>query len=162
MTPREQALIYRIQGMLRQGYSYRDIASRSGLSRGEVFGLAHAQHATRSATAERALENLNRDFTINILTASGEEWVEPARLDAYSLNGEYWAAMRPVVESNFTDFSSLRPFRGKSIDVIGRNGREKIRLLDDRDAATIRRLAELGELDPVDVTRGGSGRRRVR
>jgi hypothetical protein len=151
-----------LESYQQRGFSIREIARRSGLSRGEVFGVLRGQHGTRATTTERVVSNLNQDFRINVMTESGQRWVEPTNANAYSLSGEWWAAFKKVVDSYFSDFSSLRQFRGKSIEVIGPNGRERLRLLDDRDAETLRRLAELGEADPVEVTHGGSGRRRVR
>jgi transcriptional regulator with XRE-family HTH domain len=153
---------YVLESLQRQGLSYREIARRSGLSRGEVFGILKGQHGASARTTERALSNLSQDFGLNVMTSEGQRWVDPASANAYSLNGEWWAAYKKVLHNRFTDLSPMRPFRGKYIDVTGPNGRERIYLLSDRDADTLRRLAELGEADPIEVTRGGSGKRRVR
>jgi hypothetical protein len=151
-----------LESLHQRGFTIREIARRSSSSRGYVYAILRGQHGTRATTSERILANLSQDFRINVMTERGQRWVEPTSGDAYSRNGEWWAAYKQVLNSQFTDFSSMRQFRGKSIEVIGPNGRERLRLLDDRDAATLRRLAELGEADPVEVTHGGSGRRRVR
>jgi transcriptional regulator with XRE-family HTH domain len=149
-----------LESLQQRGFSIREIARRSGLSRGEVFGILKGQHGTRAATTERTLANLSKDYTMTVLTHSGQRDVEPANADAYSRNGAYWNAIKQVTHSYFRDFSALRPFEGKYIEIIGPNGRERLYFVTD--PGEIRRLASAGELDPVEITRGGSGKRRVR
>lgn len=163
MRPNVQgnALRYRLQAMVNQGFSQREIARRSGLGRGTIYGILHGEHGASAGRASAALNSLNKDYRINVLTSAGTEWLEPTNQRYYSLNGKYWNAIEKVVHSigeGNPDFSPLKPFRGRSIEVIRPGGgKMKVQLLSDKDAATIRQLFALGELDPVEVTKGGSG-----
>jgi hypothetical protein len=155
---------YQLRGWLARHLPYRELSRRTGASRAQLYDIQTGRAHLSRSRAEQVLDRLNgRDWRVNVPTDAGREWVNPTRQEAYGLAMEHEKALEKVAENGGQDMSPLRKFRDKSIEYVDNQGRkQRIRLLDDRDGPTIRRLMNEDQLLSDTVTHGGSRERRVR
>ncbi len=144
----------RIKTLEERGFSQYEIARRAGISRGHVYNVLRGRAGLSQSTASEVLKNLNRDYRVHLAREYGIVAVEPANLRQYSLVGKHWNAIQRARESG--DWEPLREFRRKHVYIIDKGKRQKLKLLDDRDSDVLKRLEEFGQLDPQEVTWGGS------
>lgn len=144
----------RIQDLAREGFSQYEIARRVGISRGHVYNVLRGRAGLSKATAGKVLGNLDRDFKVALPREYGIAWVDPANTRQYSIIGKNWNAIQRARETG--DRAPLREFRRRHAVIVEKGRRVKIKLIDDRDWDALKRLEEAGQLDPQEVTRGGS------
>ncbi|MCH8877951.1 MAG: helix-turn-helix domain-containing protein [Chloroflexi bacterium] len=137
-----------------RGFSQYEIARRAGISRGHVYNVLRGRAGLSRDTAAKVLGNLDRDFKAALAREYGIAWVDPANSRQYSILGKNWNAIQRARETG--DRAPLREFRRKHAVIVEKGKRVKIKLLDDRDWEALKRLEEAGQLDPQEVTRGGS------
>jgi len=147
-----------IRSLSEKGFSEREIARRGSVSRATVWNVLNPEArrgGVRESAAGEIAKNLRHNEKMSLLRDYGTVWVEPANKRERSKIGSYWRAVRVARESG--DWKGLEKYRGKSVTVIDKGKRSKLKLMSDRDQEAFAKLEERHLLKPDEITRGRSG-----
>ena len=155
-STKKQAVEREIRGLLAKGFSQRESARRLGISRGQLYNIIHGRTGVGPRSAASVLANAGQDQRMLVLRDYGSVWVDPSNKFNRSLIGGYWDAVGKARRTN--DWSDLKKFKGRSVTIIDKGQRVRLKLVTDPD--TLRRLEDQNQLDPIEVARYGIRRAR--
>jgi transcriptional regulator with XRE-family HTH domain len=149
-SPESRALVEQIQQLRQRGYSVREIARRTGISKSHVHDISTGKRGVSSARATVATEHLSRERPALVFTNGQPLAVDPvSRRDRQKI-GRYMRAVQDARRSG--DFRGLRRrFRRTVIKTTEGDLRPEtdVRALRELDDAGLLQLDEVFHYEPV-------------
>src|SRR3974390_1681198 len=109
-SPESRALVEQIQLLRQRGYSVREIARRTGISKSHVHDISTGRHGVSSARATAATERLSREQpALAIIEGQGVRRVDPLGKRDRQKISHYMRAVKDARRSG--DFRELRRFK---------------------------------------------------
>jgi len=156
-APKVSAAKTRAETLIRtladMGFSEREIGRRGVVSRATVWNVLNPEAhrgGVREKEAKSIVGRLKRDQRMFLVRDYGSVWVEPTNKRERKKLVAYWDAVDLARKG---DWSGLEKFRGKTVTVLDKGKRGKLKLLDDRDRKAFNRLKDLNLLTPDEITR---------
>ena len=153
---KQQVAVREIQRLLDRGFGQREAARQLGVSRGQLFNILHGRTGVGKQSATAILANAGQKQSMLVFRDYGQVWVQPATWANRSLIGEYWEAVKRAREKG--DWSRVEELRGRSVTIIDKGKRVRLKLVTDPDM--LRQLDDAGQLDPLEVAKYGLRRAR--
>jgi hypothetical protein len=142
-----------IRTLAEQGFSEAEIGRRGGIARATVWNVLNPEAhrgGVRESKAKSVVGRLKRDQRMFLVRDYGSVWIEPTNKRERSKLRAYWDAVDLARKG---DWTALEEFRGKTVTVLDKGKRGKLKLLDDRDRKAFDRLKDLNLLAPDEITR---------
>jgi lambda repressor-like predicted transcriptional regulator len=137
-----------IRRLQAEGFSQREIARRTNVSRRQLRDILSGRRGVGEKTIAAVIESRKTGQAMLLLRDYGSVWVQPANAANRSLLGSYWHALGVARETG--DRSLLEKFKNRTVTVIERGRRGRLKLVTD--PAILGRLEDQHQLAPKEVT----------
>jgi transcriptional regulator with XRE-family HTH domain len=143
-SPESQALVAEIRRLRQRGYSVREIARRSGISKSHVHDISTGKRGVSGARAAAATERLSRERPALAIIDGEVRAVDPLSKRDRQKIGRYMRAIRDARRSG-----DLRAIRRRFKHTVIKTSDGEVRL--ETDLIALRELDDAGllELDEV-------------
>jgi transcriptional regulator with XRE-family HTH domain len=145
-----RALVEQIQQMRQRGYSVREIARRTGISKSHVHDISTGKRGLSASRAAAATEQVSRDRPANVFANGQLLGVDPVSQRDRQKVGRYMRAVQDASRSG--DFRGLRRrFRRTVIKTTAGDVRPEtdVQVLRDLDDAGLLELDEVFHYEPL-------------
>jgi transcriptional regulator with XRE-family HTH domain len=149
-SPESRALVEQIRRLRQRGYSVREIARRTGISKSHVHDISTGKRGVSAARAAAATERLSRERPAHLFANGQVLAVDPVSERDRQKIGRYMRAVQDASRSG--DFRGLRRrFRRTVIKTTGGEVRPEtdVQTLRELDDAGLLQLDEVFHYEPI-------------